>query len=232
MHKCENCNITIYDDIDVCPLCHQVIDELDANEVKSAIKLFGEPAPYPDVRLRQQRMKLVMRLILFISILAEAVLIVANLLTTPDVYWSAVTGAAFLFFLISLDYWVTHDSGFAAKLGIQITLSMGVLFAIDYYFTNMKGWSLEWVIPGLILFGDAMALFLMTLNRQRWYSYTMLLLYMEILSIAMMVLYFLDQIDNLIMPVLCIAISSVFMLATIIFGDRAFYREFKRRFHV
>lgn len=231
MFKCDNCNITIYDNVDVCPLCHQVMDEISDEEEDRIIKTFGSPSPYPDVRKLVYRTELALKVIVFLSIIAEAILIVINYFTTPKIMWSMVSGLAFIYFLFSLRYWISHDSGFAIKIGIQMSLTMIVLAVIDH-FTGDKGWSFEWAIPGIILFGDAMALFLMMLNRQRWYSYTMLLLYMEILSIVVMVLHGFNKINNIVMPVICIAFSSLIMLVTIIFGDRAFYREFKRRFRV
>ncbi len=231
MYKCDNCNITIYDNVDVCPLCHQVIDEISKEEEAEVVKVFGASSPYPDVKRIVQRTELAMKLIVFLSILAEVILIGINYFKTPKIMWSLISGIAFVYLLLSLKYWISHDSGFAIKLGIQITLTMIILAVLDH-FTGSKGWSFEWAIPGIILFGDAMALFLMMLNRQRWYSYTMFLLYMELLSVAVMVLHFFNKITNIVMPITCIALSSLFMLATIIFGDRAFYREFKRRFRV
>ncbi|MBQ4233038.1 MAG: hypothetical protein II699_07135, partial [Lachnospiraceae bacterium] len=74
MYKCDNCNITIYDNVDVCPLCHQVIDEISKEEEAEVVKVFGASSPYPDVRRIAQRTELAMKLIVFLSILAEAIL--------------------------------------------------------------------------------------------------------------------------------------------------------------
>lgn len=231
MNKCGNCNIIVYDDTEVCPLCSSVLEELSPEEKERQTKRYGKGAPYPDVRKRTKRLHFVMRLILFLFILAEIGLIVINCITTPGFLWSGISGVAMIYIYLSMVYWINHDAGYAAKVGIQLTLTMLLLFGIDY-FTGMSGWSLKWAIPGVILFGDAIVFFLMMLNRQHWYSYTILLLFIALCSVGIIALYFSGRITNVVLPVTCAGVTGVYLLGTIIFGDRELARELKRRFHV
>lgn len=231
MNKCRHCNIIVYDDIEVCPLCHSVLDELTDEEAEQAQAVFGNGAPYPDVRKMQKRLHFVMRLILFLFILAESGMVVINYIFTPDFWWSGICGVAMGYIYISMIYWIRHDAGYAVKIGLQLVLTIALLFGIDW-FTGMKGWSLQWAIPGLILSGDAIVFLLMMLNRQQWYSYTLLLLMIVVCSIGIISLYSVGVISSIILPVIATAVSGVYLLGTIIFGDRAFTRELKRRFHV
>lgn len=230
MNICRNCNVIIYDDTDVCPLCHSVLDELSEEEMHQS-PVIGSGAPYPDVRKRTKRLHFVMRLILFLFILAEIGLIIINRVATPHFWWSGISGIAMIYTYLSMIYWINHDAGYAAKIGLQLILTMTLLLGIDY-FTGMSGWSLKWAIPGVILFGDAIVFFLMMLNRQHWYSYTLLLLLIAICSVAIISLYFSGKIANVVLPVTCTAVTGVYLLGTIIFGDREITRELKRRFHV
>ncbi len=229
MNICRNCNVIVYDDTDVCPLCHSVLDEMTPEEMNSPV--VGNGAPYPDVRKRTKRLHFVMRLILFLFIIAEIGLIVINRFATPHFWWSGISGIAMIYIYLSMIYWINHDAGYAAKIGLQLILTMTFLLGIDY-FTGMTGWSLKWAIPGVILFGDAIVFFLMMLNRQHWYSYTLLLLLIAICSIAIISLYFTGKITNVVLPVTCTAVTGIYLLGTIIFGDREITRELKRRFHV
>lgn len=229
MNICRNCNVIVYDDTDVCPLCHSVLDEMTPEEMNSPV--VGNGAPYPDVRKRTKRLHFVMRLILFLFIIAEIGLIVINHFATPHFWWSGISGIAMIYIYLSMIYWINHDAGYAAKIGLQLILTMTFLLGIDY-FTGMTGWSLKWAIPGVILFGDAIVFFLMMLNRQHWYSYTLLLLLIAICSIAIISLYFTGKITNVVLPVTCTAVTGIYLLGTIIFGDREITRELKRRFHV
>lgn len=231
MNKCQHCNIFVYDNIDVCPMCHRVLDEMEEDELQARMQQFGQGAPYPDIRKRTKSLHFVMRLILFLFILAEISLVVVNYYVTPHIWWSGISGVAMAYIYFSMVYWIRHDAGYSAKIGSQLILTMLLLFGIDY-FTGMLGWSLEWAIPGVILFGDAIVFFLMMLNRHHWYSYTVLLLVIAICAGTIIGLYCWGKISNIVLPVICAVVTGVYLLATIIFGDRELKRELKRRFHV
>lgn len=231
MNKCRHCNVVIYDDTEICPLCHSVLDEMTGEDRQKMERFSAKGAPYPDVRKRTKQLHFVMRLILFLFILAEICLVVINYFATPNFWWSGISGAAMIYIYLSMVYWIHHDAGYAAKIGLQLCLTILLLVGIDY-FTGMTGWSLQWAIPGVILFGDAIVFFLMMLNRQHWYSYTLLLLLISIFSIVIISLYFAGKVANIVLPVIGAGVTGVYLLGTIIFGDREFTRELKRRFHV
>ncbi|MBQ8086044.1 MAG: hypothetical protein IJ232_08075 [Lachnospiraceae bacterium] len=232
MNICRNCNIYVDDDIDVCPLCHSVLDEdMTKEEIETGQMLIHQGSEYPDVRKREKRMNMVMRAILFLFILAEVGLVLINRAVTPHMWWSLISGVAMVYIYFSMIYWIKHDSGFAAKIGIQLVLTMILLVGIDY-FTGMTGWSLKFAIPGVILIGDAVVFFLMMLNRQYWYSYSILLLFIGVCSVGILFLYITKRINNWLLPMICVAVTGIYLLGTIIFGDREFTRELKRRFHV
>lgn len=231
MNKCRHCNVIIYDDTDVCLLCHSVLDEMQEEEQKKIKNRMPKPAPYPDVRKRTKRLHFVMRLLLFLFILTGIGLLVINRFTTPHFLWSGICIVAMIYIYLSMVYWIQHDAGYATKIGLQLILTMTLLLGIDY-FTGMNNWSLKWAIPGVILFGDAIVFFLMMLNRQHWYSYTLLLLLIAVCSVGIISLYFIGYITNIVLPVTCAAVTGIYLLGTIIFGDRQLARELKRRFHV
>ena len=221
----------IYDETEVCPLCHSVLDEMSEAELQEMKGFSLRGAPYPDVKKRTRTMHFVIRLILFSFIIAEIGLVIVNYLVTPTFWWSGISGVAMIYTYFSMVYWIQHDAGYAAKIGLQLLLTVMLLFGIDY-FTGMLGWSFEWAIPGVILFGDAIVFFMMMLNRHHWYSYTFLLLLTGILCIGLIGLYFAGKIESIILPVISTGVTGIYLLGTIIFGDREFTRELKRRFHV
>ena len=232
MNICRNCNIHVNDEIDVCPLCHSVLDDdMTEEEISTANTLIHQGSEYPDVRKREKRMNIVMRAILFLFIVAEIGLVIINRAVTPNFWWSAISGAAMVYIYSSMIYWIKHDAGFAAKIGIQLVITMVMLIGIDY-FAGWNGWSIKYAVPGVILFGDAVVFFLMMLNRQYWYSYTLLLLFIGVCSVAILFLYTTKWITNVVLPITCVAVTGIYLLGTIIFGDRQFTRELKRRFHV
>ena len=172
-----------------------------------------------------------MHLMLFGFILVGIGAVAINYIFTPAMYWSLLVCASLLYTYLFVVYWIRHDAGAAFKVGTQIFFTIAFLLLIDH-FTGAHGWAVEWAIPGLILLGDGMVFFFMMLNRQNWYSYLALLLLMGVCSVVIFLLYVTHHIQNLVLPVACILVTGIYLAATIIFGDRQFKREFKRRFHV
>ena len=231
MTRCPNCRTILLQGTDTCPLCHCVSEELSAEEQETARARYGEGAPYPNAQRRQKLLRLWLRIILFTFISSEAILIVINHYTTPQIWWSAITAAALVYGYLFLLYWVRRDSGFAAKVGLQMIFTMILLWLIDR-FTGNYGWALTWAIPGVILFGDGIVFLLMMLNRSRWFSYTLLLLVLGICSAAILSIEIAMKNQMIILPIICVVITDLYLVGTILFGERAVSRELKRRFHV
>lgn len=231
MNYCSNCKVTVLDERNICPLCHKMLEETDEERAKQITVRYGTAAGYPNVRNRERRIRFFMRLMLFCFFLGDAAAVLVNAVFTPDMYWSAIVGIALLYTYLFVVYWIRHDAGAAFKVGSQIFFTMALLILIDHM-TGNHGWAIEWAVPGLILLGDGMVFFFMMLNRQNWYSYLALLLLMVVCSGVIILLYMTHHIQNLVLPVICALVSGVYLAATILFGDRQFKRELKRRFHV
>ena len=82
MNKCKKCNVVILDDTDRCPLCKHVL-ESDG--------IPGE-SRYPDAIATARKFRFVENLVLFISIVAECLLIAINFQVDREVAWSLVIG--------------------------------------------------------------------------------------------------------------------------------------------
>ncbi|MBR5421135.1 MAG: hypothetical protein IK115_08325 [Lachnospiraceae bacterium] len=231
MNRCPQCKLTLLNDTETCPLCHCVCEEMNEEEQAAVHMRFGSGAPYPDAHGRQRFKRLWLRIILLAFFVAEAVLIIINHYTTPKIWWSAITAGAFVYGYLFLVYWVKHDSGFAAKVGLQMVFTMIMLFLIDYN-TGNYGWALQWAIPGVILFGDGIVFFLMLLNRSRWVSYILLLLVLGFISVIIITIDILIRSEHILLPILGVAVSVLYALGTVLIGDKAVKRELRRRFHV
>lgn len=231
MYYCSNCKIMIYDEREACPLCKKVLERAGKEEEKEVVALLGGGTGYPDVKNRQRIIRFVVKILTFLCVIGAIASVTINFLFFPGLYWSPIVLVAILYLYLFLHYWISHDSGIAYKVGMQLFFTMALVFGIDY-FTGNRGWALEWVIPGLILLGDAFVFFFMMLNRQNWYTYSVLLIMFTLASAGIMLLYAFERINNVILPAICVVVSGVYLIATVIFGDREFTREMKRRFHV
>ena len=208
------------DETECCPLCKSILEQTEELENM-----------YPDVRIRMRRLKLFSRIYLFCAILAEAALFCVNLLTESQLWWSAITGLAFLYFYMVLRYAILGKSGYKSKVTVLVILSILIAVVIDFVL-GYRGWSVDYVLPVGILVVDAVVLICMIGNRRNWQSYMMWQILMILCSLIPMGLYIKELEQNPYMAFLSLAVSVTIFLGTIIIGDRRARMELVRRFHI
>lgn len=208
------------DETECCPLCKSILEQTEELENM-----------YPDVRIRMRRLKLFSRIYLFCAILAEAALFCVNLLTESQIWWSAITGLAFLYFYMVLRYAILGKSGYKSKVTVLVILSILIAVVIDFVL-GYRGWSVDYVLPVGILVVDAVVLICMIGNRRNWQSYMMWQILMILCSLIPMGLYIKELEQNPYMAFLPLAVSVTIFLGTIIIGDRRARMELVRRFHI
>lgn len=220
MGRCRQCNIEILDHTQMCPLCKCVIEE-DKSENS-----------YPDIRFRVRKLNLVVRIFLFAAILTEALLIYINWNFYSEIHWSIISGAGFAYLYFVAKFALLNDNaGYRSKF-LALTI-FGVLYVILIdYVIGYHGWSVNFVLPGGLLFIDAFILFVMFFNRRNWQSYIMLEIFMIFFSAIPLVLMWLDIVTETFISGLAFAVSVLLFLGTVIIGDRRARSELKRRFHV
>ena len=221
MNKCKKCNVVILDDTDRCPLCKHVL-ESDG--------IPGE-SRYPDAIATARKFRFVENLVLFISIVAECLLIAINFQVDREVAWSLVIGIILLYGNVVLRMAILGKSGYLAKTVCLVLLAIVMLLGIDYL-TGYRRWSLDYVFPGGIIAIDLALFILILINRRNWQSYIMWQIFMILCSFVPIILYLTGIIY---VPYLALAAlgTSVFLfLGTLIIGDRRARVELKRRFHI
>lgn len=220
MSRCRQCNVEILDHTQICPLCKCVVEE---NTKENS---------YPDIRFRVRKLNLAVRIFLFAAILLEALLVYININYAPEICWSAISGAGFAYLYFIAKFAVLNDNaGYRSKF-LALTI-FGVLYVIWIdYIIGYHGWSVNFVLPGGLLFIDAFILFVMFFNRRNWQSYIMLEILMIFLSAIPLLLMWLDIVTETFISGLAFAVSVLLFLGTLIIGDRRARSELKRRFHV
>lgn len=221
MSRCRQCNIEILDRTEVCPLCKCVIEQDE--KVKNA---------YPNIRIRTRKLNLAVRIFLFLSIITEVLLVYLNQKYYNGIWWSIISGAGFAYVYFMAKFAVLNDNaGYRAKF---LTLTFfGILYVILIdCVIGYHGWSVNFVLPGGLLFIDAAIIVLMIVNRRNWQSYIMLELSMIVLSAIPLILMKFEIVTETFISGLTFAVSVLLFLGTVIIGDRRARMELKRRFHV
>jgi hypothetical protein len=221
MSKCRNCKIEITDVTDKCPFCHCVLEQ-DETECQNR---------YPEAWVVVRRFHLFENIVLFLSILIEAVLMLVNYFVTPFFVWSAIVGLILIYGNVVLRLAIIGKSGYQFKTISLVIIGSVILVAIDYL-TGYRRWSLNYVVPAGVLFMDAGILVLMIVNKRNWQSYMMVQIITILLSLIQVILLALGEVTVTSLTVIACAVSVFIFLGTWIIGDERARTEMKRRFHI
>ena len=234
MAKCRQCNVTISDNTTVCPLCQCVL------EVDRGPAAAGRKAPvqrqhplneYPDVWLKQQRIKHLCNLILVGVLAASAVLAVVNFAFSRDSWWSLIPIAAMGYVYMAFRVIFVSKRGYRWKTFIPLILGLLLLLIIDLE-TGFYGWSLNYVFPAGILVTDMIIVILMLTNLKNWQSYIVMEIVTMAVSLIPMALWIAGIITNPLLSVIALVVTASLFVAALILGDRTARGELKRRFHI
>lgn len=220
MSKCVRCQVTILDETDKCPLCRHVIKQ--EGEVWNT---------YPDAIRVTRRYRFLENLVLFLSLVAAAVMASVNYAERPDILWSPVVILILLYGNAVLRLAVIGKSGYMFKALSLTFLGIVLLLCIDWL-TGYHGWSLDFVLPGGILLIDLGIFVLMWVNHRNWQSYMMAQILMILLSLIPLLLLRLGVIRFALLSQIAAGVSVFLFLGTLILGDARARTELKRRFHV
>jgi hypothetical protein len=209
------------DATDKCPFCSCVLEQDGENGVDR----------YPEAWVVVRRFHLFENIVLFLSILTEAVLIIINYLVTPFFVWSAIVGLILIYGNVVLRLAIIGRSGYMFKAISLVIVAIAILVAIDYL-TGYQRWSLNYVMPAGILFMDVGVLVLMVVNKRNWQSYMMTQLGTILLSLVPVILLAVGEVTFSYLTVIACAVSVFIFLGTLIIGDDRAKTELKRRFHI
>jgi hypothetical protein len=186
---------------------------------------------YPEAWVVVRRFHLFENIVLFLSILIEAVLMLVNYFVTPFFVWSAIVGLILIYGNVVLRLAIIGKSGYQFKTISLVIIGSVILVAIDYL-TGYRRWSLNYVVPAGVLFMDAGILVLMIVNKRNWQSYMMVQIITILLSLIQVILLALGEVTVTSLTVIACAVSVFIFLGTWIIGDERARTEMKRRFHI
>ena len=94
------------------------------------------------------------------------------------------------------------------------------------------GWSINYVVPSVILLADGVIALLMLINLRNWQSYIMFQIGLLFASTLPLLLWYLGIITHPLLSLITLIITGFFLLASFIIGFRRASVELKRRFHI
>lgn len=222
MNNCTRCKIQIKDDAYACPLCHGVIKREQMEEKASF---------YPDVHPAMQKHVLLLKIVIFVSVIAEAVMLLINFNTNPKLKWSLITGVALFYGCFALCVSVLQNRSLRRKIIVQLLVGMLVMVAMDLVI-GFQGWSIEIGAPIALLSVQLLTLVMMFIYRKRWQSYLYLQVMLVVLSLFFVALLLFDFVKFKLLLIIASAVVIFVLIALVLFGGHRAGDELKERFRI
>lgn len=222
MKRCNECHVEIAEDVSVCPLCQHGLENISKDQKGSM---------YPSIEFDKQKFMLLIRIFLFFSIILILGLVTVNVFTYTGIWWSVICIGVIIYFWITVRYSIQNNANYAAKILVQTIGGMGLCLLIDVV-VGYQGWSINYVIPAIILIAYLAIVILMIVNFMNWQSYILFQITLVIFSMILMGLNFLNIITKPMLSYVTVGVTLIIFIGTVVFGDKKAKTELIRRFHI
>lgn len=169
-------------------------------------------------------------LVLFTAAALTGVINFATYRMMP-VCWSFMTIGAVAYVAMIVRYSIMRKASLAGHL-VRHSVGIQVLLIIFDAINGFAGWSVNYVIPSLLLFDDIAIVFLILVNRLNWQSYFMYQIALTFFSFVPILLWMLGLVTRPLLSLVAVVLSVAVLAVTMILGDRSVKDELKRRFHL
>ncbi|MGD9604692.1 MAG: DUF6320 domain-containing protein [Bacilli bacterium] len=225
MKRCHKCQVNFNTERKSCPLCNEVLEDLNQSELQFPVYPKPDQAPKKENRFIQS--------LSFLSIMGIAVSAIVNFMTFKENphYWSALVAISVFYFWILLKSTFRNKGNIPLKLIIQmLTLSI-TTYAIDY-FSESTGWALNYVIPFLSMASLIAIIFMLLFNSKKINDYLMYLISSNLIGFIPFVLWIFKIVEVLWPSLAAAGLSFSVFVGFLVFARKELKDEFKRRFHV
>lgn len=222
MKTCEKCGVYVAADRRFCPLCQR---ELSGEAQPGQEEIF----PYLPTYYRQYN--LFFRILVFLSFAAGAVSLLINFLIPTKIWWSLIEIAGIACMWVILITAVKKRHNITKGVLYQAVVISVAVGAIDYL-TGFHHWSVNYVIPTLLLFTMLAIVILARVLHSRPEDYLIYLIVNGVLGLVPLV-FLLTGWATVRWPSLCcITVSFLSLVGIFVFSKMDPKAELKKRLHI
>lgn len=204
--------------------------ELESN---GAVRPDLDQGNYPQFEYDPGKLKRFSRLFYLVLFTTAALTGVINLATyrLMPYWWSVISIAVAGYVAMILRYSIMRKASLAGHLVRHSLGIQALIIALDVM-TGFDGWSVDYVIPGIILFDIIAVVFLILVNRMNWQSYFMYQIALTVFSFIPLLLWWIGLVKRPLLSLIAVVLAVSVLAVTILLGDRGVKDELRRRFHL
>ena len=143
MKKCENCGVTVKTNHNICPLCNRQLEVVDNKKIQGADPF----TPYEKL-ITDKSSEILYKIFLFISIIASAVCLTINLMTSFLPFWSLIVIIAIIYCWVLVVHTILSRRSVFEKIFLQVGVIVALLFVCEWVSSSDK-WMVNYVIPSM-----------------------------------------------------------------------------------
>jgi hypothetical protein len=221
MQKCENCNVILRGNYEVCPLCGSIIssDETKGEEV------------FPNIPTIFQEFNLFLRVIIMISIAAIIISFAVNLIFTKESRWSLIVAGGIACMWLSLFFIIRKKNNIPKTIIWQVVL-MGIFSVLWDWSMGWLGWSIDFVIPSICVVAMIVMAIAAKILRIGVRESIVYLFLDGIFGFVPIIFILFGGLKVLFPSVICVATSAISLSALILFQGDNMKAELKKKMHI
>ncbi|WP_462421275.1 DUF6320 domain-containing protein [Salinicoccus sp. Marseille-QA3877] len=221
MNQCPNCDISTAQDI--CPLCRTELTKKEDSEMTVG---------YPEYDVKEQKIRTrISRLAILLGSLAVLICFAINLIVIPQFLWVFYVAVAVFYILVSLSHTILSASHIGGKITAQVISLTILLLVIDFMSGNLQ-WSVDYVVPFLIIAGILLMSISILRVRLNWTGYFSFLLMMLAMGFVPLIFY-ITGLAKVLWPSITAGSFAVTIFALLlVFANQTFMTQLGRRFHL
>lgn len=225
MKKCHSCNVYINTERKTCPLCYDILEDVDGKEL--------EKPTYPLYSIKKNKKNLFIKTVIFICLFTTIITLFIDLVTrkSGEKFWFPYVGASMLYIFILIRNCILSKNNTAFRIVVQM-ISLSVLVYVIDYFSGYTGWSINYVIPLLSVVSSFTIVIVLLARKVKYSEYIFCLISSLILGTIPFILWLFKLVGVLWPSLFAVCFSLMVFLGIIIFADKATKEEFKKRFHI
>jgi hypothetical protein len=233
MKYCRKCAVSVHTGYEFCPLCaSQLTDGQDGDSAPGTEAVLSD-IPAEDIYPRydgEVKRNLLLRVLLFISVVGAATCLLINLLAYQGMLWALLVAGGIGFFWAALIYPITARKNVGHHIAVDAVAAC-VFFVVAQFVVGTKGWSLDYVVPFLFIAATTFISLVILIKRMRWREYALY----QFVTILLGVLPVISVIASLVTTtwpsIVSAFYSGVTLLGMFIFADKKYKNELIKRFH-
>jgi len=222
MKYCSDCRVKIDDGLSKCPLCLRIISP-SSNSYNSE---------YPTYHIMDNTiLEFWSKVLLFLFISISSITIFLNLFFWRGYPWFILVISSLFYIWILIKNTIVGRSHFGTKVIIQLFGISILLFTIDVL-QNGISWSLNYVIPFLIILSNFIITVKIMSKKIKWRDYSVFLIILIILGFVPIIFFGFKLINILWPSALAALYTFLTFMGFFIFSFKRFNRELLKIFHI